>query len=99
MRVVFTEENVKNFPSSLDVNWTYPGDYFAINTNINNCVVLPRLADAQYASGEGWKNSSRRNEKAKPKWKQHPVVDVSDGESKVRCCIVWRTILHRNLEC
>ena len=37
----------------LDVNWTYPGDYFAINTNINHCVVLPRLADAQYASGEG----------------------------------------------
>ena len=67
----------------LDVNWTYPGDYFATNTNINHCVVLPRLADAQYASGEGQRNSSRRNEKAKPKWKQRPVVDVSGGESKV----------------
>lgn len=69
MRVVFTEENVKNFPSSLDVNWTYPGDYFAINTNINNCVVLPRLADAQYAIGQKQRNHCRRNEEAEPKQK------------------------------
>ena len=67
----------------LDVNWTYPGDYFATNTNINHCVVLSRLADAQYASGEGQRNSSRRNEKAEPKQKQHPVVDVSCGKSQV----------------
>ena len=31
-------------------------------------------------------NSSRRNEEAGPKRKQHPVVDVSGGESKVQCC-------------
>ena len=30
-----------------------------------------------------WRNSSRRNEEAEPKQKQHPVVDVSGGESKV----------------
>ena len=47
---------------------------------------LPRLLVAQYATGEEWRNSSRRNEEAEPKWKQHPVVDVSGGESKVQCC-------------
>ena len=47
---------------------------------------LPRSVGAQYAPGEKWRNSSRRNEEAEPKQKQHPVVDVSGGESKVRCC-------------
>ena len=45
---------------------------------------LPRLLGAQYATGEEQRNSSRRNEEAEPKQKQHPTVDVSDGESKVR---------------
>ena len=31
-------------------------------------------------------DSSRRNEEEEPKGKQCPVVDVSGGESKVRCC-------------
>ena len=44
---------------------------------------LPRSIGALYATGEERRNSSRRNEMVKPKWKQHPVVDVSDGESKV----------------
>ena len=30
-----------------------------------------------------WRNSSRRNEEAESKKKQHPVVDVSGGKSKV----------------
>ena len=46
----------------------------------------PRLVGVQYATGEAWENSSRRNEEAEPKWKQCPVVDVSGGESNVRCC-------------
>ena len=40
----------------------------------------------QYATGEERRNNSRKNEKAEPKWKQQPVVDVSDGESKVWYC-------------
>ena len=37
--------------------------------------------------GEEWRNSSRRkSEKAAPKWKQCPVVDVIGGESEVQCC-------------
>ena len=39
----------------------------------------PRWVFAQYATGEEWRNSSRRNEVAEPKQKQHPVVDVKTG--------------------
>ena len=46
---------------------------------------LPRLVGAQYATGEEWKNSSRRNEEAEPKRKQCPFVDVTGGGSKVSC--------------
>ena len=44
---------------------------------------LPRLVGAQYATGEEWRNNSRRTEEAEPKLKQRPAVDVSAGESKV----------------
>ena len=47
---------------------------------------LPRSIGVQYATGEEQRNSSRRNEEPEPKQKQRPVVDVSGGESKVRCC-------------
>ena len=40
----------------------------------------------QYATGEEWRNSSRKNEKAEPKQKQCSVVDVSGDESKVQYC-------------
>ena len=44
---------------------------------------LPRLVGAQYAAGEEWTNSSRRNEEAEPKQKQCPVVGMSGGACKV----------------
>ena len=44
---------------------------------------LPRSRGAQYAIGQKQRNHCRRNEEAEPKQKQHPVVDVSGGESKV----------------
>ena len=47
---------------------------------------LPRLVGAQYATGEEWRNNSRRNEEAESKWTQCPVVDVSGGESQVWSC-------------
>ena len=40
---------------------------------------LPRLIDAQYATGVQWRNNSRKNEEMEPKQKQHPVVDVTGG--------------------
>ena len=45
----------------------------------------PGLEVPRYVTGEEWRNSSRRSEEAESKWKQCPVVDVSGGESKVRC--------------
>ena len=47
---------------------------------------LSRSVDAQYATGEEQRNRSRKNEEAEPKQKQHPVMYVSGGESKVQCC-------------
>ena len=47
---------------------------------------LPRLVSAQYATGGQWRNNSRKNERMKPKQKQHPGVDVTGDKSKVRCC-------------
>ena len=47
---------------------------------------LPRSVGAQYATGDQWKNNSRKNEGMEPKQKQHPVVDVTADGSKVRCC-------------
>ena len=44
---------------------------------------LPRSVGTQYATGEEWKNNSRKNEETEPKQKQHPVVDVTSDESKV----------------
>ena len=46
---------------------------------------LPRLIGAQYATGDQWRNNSRKNEGMKPKQKQYPVVDVTGDRSKVRC--------------
>ena len=47
---------------------------------------LPRLVGAQYATGDQWRNDSRKSEEMEPKQKQHPVVDVTGDGSKVQCC-------------
>ena len=39
----------------------------------------------QYATGDQWRNNSRKNEETEPKQKQYPVVDVTGDRSKVRC--------------
>ena len=43
---------------------------------------LLRSVGAQYATGEEWRNSSRKNEEMEPKHKQHTVVDVMGDGSK-----------------
>ena len=47
---------------------------------------LPRPVGAQYATGDQWRNNSRKNEGMEPKEKQHPAVDVTGDGSRVRCC-------------
>ena len=44
---------------------------------------LTRSVGAQYATGDQWRNSSRKNEGMEPKQKQHPAVDVTGDGSKV----------------
>ena len=45
---------------------------------------LPRSVCVQYATGDQWRNNSRKNEGMEPK--QKPVVDVTGDGSKVQCC-------------
>ena len=47
---------------------------------------LSRSVGAQYATGDQWRNNSRKNEETETKQKQHPVVDVTGDRSKVRGC-------------
>ena len=47
---------------------------------------LPRSVGAQYATGDQWRNNSRKNEGMEPKQNQYPVVDVTGDRSKVQYC-------------
>jgi len=47
---------------------------------------LPRSIGAQYATGDQWRNNSRKNEEMELKQKQHLVVDVTGDGKKVQCC-------------
>ena len=44
---------------------------------------LPRSVGAQYATGDQWRNNSRKNEVMEPKQKQFPAVDVTGDSNKV----------------
>ena len=44
---------------------------------------LPRPVGAQYATGDQWRNNSRKTEEMEPRQKQHPVVDETGHGSKV----------------
>ena len=62
---------------------------------------LPRWVGAQYATGEEWRNNSRKNEEMKPKQKQNPVVDVTGDRNKVQCykeqyCIGTGMLVHKS---
>ena len=41
---------------------------------------------AQYATGDHWRNNSRKNEGMEPKQKQHLLVDVTGDRSNIQCC-------------
>ena len=47
---------------------------------------LSRSVGAQYATGDQWRNNSRKNEETEPKRKKRTVVDVTGDASEVRCC-------------
>ena len=60
---------------------------------------LPRLLGAQYATGDQWRNNSRKNERMEPKQKQCPVVDVTGERSKVQFCKDQYCIGTWNVKC
>ena len=47
---------------------------------------LHRSVGAQHATGDQWRNNSRKNEEMDPKQQHHPVVDATGDRSKVQCC-------------
>ena len=47
---------------------------------------IPRSVGAQFATGDQWRNNTRKNEEMEPKLKQLPVVDVTGDGSKVQFC-------------
>ena len=58
---------------------------------------LLRVVGALYATGDQWRNNSRKNEETEPKQKHHPIVDVTGDRSKVRCCKEQYCIGTRNV--
>ena len=60
---------------------------------------LLRSVGAQYATGDQWRNNSRKNEETEPKQKQHPVVDVAGDESMVEYCKEQYCIGTWNVRC
>ena len=73
-----------------------------LRTNTQKDVL--RSVGAQYATGDQWRNNSRKSEGMEPK--QYPAVDVTGDRCKVRCykeqyCIgTWsdRSMNQGNLE-
>ena len=47
---------------------------------------LPRSVGAQYATGDQWRNNSRKNEGMEPKQKTTLVVNETGDRSKIQCC-------------
>ena len=51
-----------------------------------HAATTPWTWGSQYATGDQWRNNSRKNEGMEPKQKQYPAVDVTGDRTKVRCC-------------
>ena len=53
---------------------------------LKEVTIITRSVGAQHATGEEWRNNSRKNEETESKQKQCPVVDVTGDGSKLQCC-------------
>ena len=70
-----------------------PLQYFCLENPINSMKrqndrilkkELPMSVSTKYATGDQWRNNSRKNEGMEPKQKQYPVVNVTGDRSKVQ---------------
>ena len=77
-----------------ELKWTGMGDfnsddhyiyYFRQESLRRNGVAIMVNKRVQNATGDQWRNNSRKNEETEPKQKQHTVMDGCDGR-KVLCC-------------
>ena len=67
------------------------GRAFIIRSAMFNCqrlnlIICLIVESSESATGDQWRNISRKNEETEPKQKQHPVGDVTGDRSKVPCC-------------
>ena len=60
-----------------------PMNYMKRQKNMTLKDEHPRSVGAQNATGEEWRNYSRKNEEMEPKQKQQPFVDMTGDGSKV----------------
>ena len=83
-----------------------PLQYFCLENSMNSMKrqndtilkeKLPRSVGAQDATGDQWRNNSRKNEGMEPKQKQYPAVDVTGDRSKIQCCTEQYCIGIRNV--
>ena len=44
------------------------------------------MVGAHYATGDQWRNNSKKNDEIEPKQKQHPAVDMTGDGNKVQSC-------------
>ena len=49
-------------------------------------IICLNIDSNESATGDQWRNISRKNEETEPKQKQHPAGDVTGDRSKVQCC-------------
>ena len=95
---VLLKPGLENFEHYFDKTWSTgerngkPLQYSCLENPMNSMKrqkdrtlkdELPRSGGAQYATGDQWRNNSRKNEETQSKQKQHPVVDVTGDGSKV----------------
>ena len=63
-----------------------PHDHFERQKDRTLKDELPWSGGAQYATGDQWRDNSRKNEGKEPKQKQYPAVDGTGDRSKIQCC-------------
>ena len=62
-----------------------PLQYSCLDNPMNRMKRQNDRIGAQYATGDQWRNNSRKNEGKEPKQKQYPAVDETGDRSKVQC--------------
>ena len=82
-------------PGFLEKSFSFKGSLYRTDRILKE--ELSRSVGAQYATGDQWRNNSRKNGGMAPKQKQYPAADVTGERSKVRCCKEQYCIGTRNV--